>query len=408
MTALSAQPLLSARPGARPVVRLRDAKQLRVLNGHPWIFSNEIEMDAATSALEPGAVVRVQRHNGGPVGTAIFNPHTLIAARMLARDSDLEVDQAWLAGRLARAIDVRSRLFDRPYYRLVHAEADDLPGLVVDRYGDVLVVQANTAGMDRLLPMLLPALTDLVRPRAIALRNDSSARALEGLAEEVRWATEPVVGPIRIEEAGATFFADVMAGQKTGWFYDQRDNREFLAGLSSGMRVLDAYTHTGGFAVRCARAGATAVVALDRSEPALALAAQAAEASGVGTKCTFQRAEVFEELERKATAGERFDLVIADPPAFVKSKRDLDTGLRGYRKLARLAAAVTAPQGFLAIASCSHNVPAEVFQEQVARGIHDARRAGRIVRSVGAAPDHPVHPLLPESAYLKMLVLALD
>ncbi len=408
MNALSAQPLPAARPGARPVVRLRDAKQLRVLNGHPWIFSNEIEMDAPTKALEPGAVVRVQRHNGGPVGTAIFNPHTLIAARMLGRDSDLEVDQAWLAARLTRALDVRARLFDRPYYRLVHAEADDLPGLVVDRYGDVLVVQANTAGMDRLLPQLLAALTDLVRPRAIALRNDSQARALEGLVQEVRWATDAVEGPVRIEEAGATFFADVLAGQKTGWFYDQRDNRDFVAVLSRGVRVLDAYTHTGGFAVRCARAGASAVIGLDRSEPALALAAQAAEGSGVGALCTFQRAEVFEELERKATAGERFDLVIADPPAFVKSKRDLDTGLRGYRKLARLAAAVTAPQGFLAIASCSHNVPAEVFLEQVARGIHDARRSGRIVRSAGAAPDHPVHPLLPESAYLKMLVLALD
>jgi 23S rRNA (cytosine1962-C5)-methyltransferase len=318
----------------RPVVRLRAGRPVRVLHGHPWVFSNEIDMSADAKALAPGQIVRIERHNGGPVGVAMFNPHTLIAARMLAR-GHADVDAAELSQRIGRALEVRERLFSQPYYRLVHAEGDGLPGLIVDRYGDVLVVQANTAGMDRLLPQLLPALREHLQPRAIALRNDSSARALEGLPQEVSWALGGVDGPVRIEEEGLAFFADVGAGQKTGWFYDQRDNRSFVARLARGLTVLDAYAHTGGFAVRCAHAGAQSVLAVDRSEPALELASRAAAENGVTARCEFRRAEVFGELEALQAAGRTFELVIADPPAFVKSKRDLESGLRGYRKLAR-------------------------------------------------------------------------
>lgn len=397
-------------PGAasRPVVRIKPGRQGRVLHGHPWIFSNEIEMDPAARALDRGEIVRIERHNGGPVGAAMFNPHTLIAARMLSRDPAELVDTAFLARRIASALAVRAKLYDRPFYRLVHAEADGLPGLVVDRYGDVLAVQANTAGIDRLLPALLPLLAEHTGAHAIALRNGSPARALEGLPQEARWAFGTQEGPVRVEEGGAVFYADILEGQKTGWFYDQKDNRDFVAGLAGAARVLDAYAHTGGFAVRAARGGAKSVLGIDRSDLALALAARAADDSGVSDRCEFRRAEVFTELEKLGGTREGFDLVIADPPAFVKSRRDLESGLRGYRKLTRLAAAVVAPRGFLAVASCSHSVSAEAFQEQVARGLADADRAGRIVRSAGAAPDHPVHPMLPESAYLKMLVLALD
>ncbi|MSP20081.1 MAG: class I SAM-dependent rRNA methyltransferase [Alphaproteobacteria bacterium] len=392
----------------RPIVRLRPGRQGRVLHGHPWVYSNEIEMDPATKALASGSIVRLERHNGGPIGTAMFHPHTLIAARMLSREPTDQVDVAFLRDRVERALALRTRILAQPYYRLIHAEADGLPGLVVDRYGDVLALQANTAGIDRLLPMLLPVLQETLRPSAIALRNDSPARAVEGLDQDSRWTGGTHEGSVRVEEGGATFFADVLAGQKTGWFYDQRDNRDFIASLSSGARVLDAYTHTGGFAVRCARSGASAVVAIDRSESALALAARAATESGVAGRITFRRAEVFAELEALAAAKERFDVVIADPPAFVKSRRELESGQRGYRKLARLSVALTAPRGILGIASCSHNVSVEAFQEQVARGLADAGRTGRIIRSAGAAADHPLHPMLPESVYLKMLVLALD
>ena len=399
-------PSASAR-SQRPVVRLRPNQPVRVLQGHPWIFSNEVEMSPETKALEPGALVRIERHNGGPVGVAMFNPHTLIAARMLVR-GHADIDAQGIAQRIGRALAVRERLFRAPYYRLVHAEGDGLPGLIVDRYGDVLAIQANTAGMDRLLPQLLPALEQYLQPGAIMLRNDSPARALEGLSQEVGWAKGSVDGAVRIEEEGVAFFADVSGGQKTGWFYDQRENRSFVASLARGLTVLDAYAHTGGFAVRCAHAGAASVLAVDRSEHALDLAARAAAENGVAARCEFHRAEVFAELEAMEAAGRQFELVIADPPAFVKSKRELEQGLRGYRKLARLAASAVAPNGFLAIASCSHNVSPADFQEQVARGIADVSRTARILRSAGAAPDHPVHPMLPETAYLKMLVLALD
>lgn len=405
---MAAPPTPPVSTTARPVVRLRPGRQGRVLHGHPWIFSNEIEMDAAAKSLPAGSIVRIERHNGGPVGTAMFHPHTLIAARMLARDPQAAIDATFLRDKIARALAIRERLFATPFYRLVHAEADELPGLIVDRYGDVLAVQANTAGMDRLMPDLLAVLEQTLSPASIALRNESPARTLEGLAPESRWVLGQDPGTVRVEEGGSVFFADILAGQKTGWFYDQRDNRAFVASLAKGARVLDAYTHTGGFAVRCAQAGAAEVLAIDSSGPALELAARAAKESGVAARTQFRRGDVFAELETMGGSNDRFEVVIADPPAFVKSKRELESGLRGYRKLTRLATSLVARGGILGIASCSHNASVADFQEQVARGLNDASRNGRILRLSGAAADHPVHPMLPESAYLKMLVLALD
>jgi len=248
----------------------------------------------------------------------------------------------------------------------------------------------------------------LLSPAAIVLRNDSSARTLEGLPLETRTASGAVGGPVSLDENGTRFVADVVAGQKTGWFYDQRDNRAFIARLSAGARVLDLYCYAGGFAVTAAHRGAAAVLGIDRSEPALALAAAAARQNGVPERCEFRRGDVFAEAAALAGKGERFDIVIADPPPFARAKRDVPAALRGYRKLARLAAQLTAPGGFLFLASCSYNVGAAEFAEAVRHGLTDAGRGARIVRSAGAGPDHPVHPALPESAYLKALTLSLD
>ena len=384
------------------------SRHKRVAHGHPWAFSNEIQMDTTAKAIAPGSIVRLVTHTGVPLGAATFNPHTLIAARVLVPDADAAIDRSFLAGRLARARTLRDRLFERPFYRLVHAEADSLPALVIDRYGDVSVVQANSAGMERLLPDLLGALDDVLAPQAVVLRHDSPARGLEGLGAEVSVVKGTLDGPVRVEENGAVFFAAPADGQKTGWFYDQRDNRAFVAGLARDARVLDVYSYNGGFAVLCAARGAARVVAVDRSETALDHGRRAAEANGVADICEFRRVDAFAELERMATAGENFDLVISDPPAFVKSKKDLAAGARGYRKLTRLSAAVTAPGGFLLIASCSHNMTHELFIEQVSAGLQDSGRTGRILRTAGAAPDHPVHPRLPETAYLEAMVLQLD
>jgi 23S rRNA (cytosine1962-C5)-methyltransferase len=228
------------------------------------------------------------------------------------------------------------------------------------------------------------------------------------LPQEVRLALGRVDGPVPVEENGAVFAADVLAGQKTGWFFDQRDNRAFIGGLAHGARVIDLYAYSGGFAIAAARGGAASVTGIDRSEGALALAARAAEQNGVGEICDFRRAEVFAEAAALAAAGERFEVVIADPPAFARSRRDVPAALRGYRKLARLAAGLAAPGGIVFLASCSHNVAAGDFAEAARRGLADAGRAGRVLREAGAGPDHPVHMALPETAYLKSLTLALD
>ena len=393
---------------ARPTIRLLPGHDKRAALGHPWIYSNEIAMDAAAKSLAPGSLVALTTANGKTLGTASFNPHTLIAARFFSRDAATRIDRAFFATRLERALALRHRLYPEPYYRLIHAEADGLPGIILDRFGDVLSCQINTAGMALLEEEFLAACRDVLAPRAIVLRNDTAARGLEGLAGEDRVAFGELGAWVELVENGARFAIDPLGGQKTGWFYDQRENRRLASRFAAGGRVLDAYCFGGGFGILAALSGADQVLAVDRSETALQLAARAAELNGVGARCRFAKGDAFEELERLHSQGERFDLVIADPPAFARSKKDLGPALRGYRKLARLSASLVAKGGTLFIASCSHQVETEAFADAVRRGLQDAQRDGRIVATTGAAPDHPVHPFLPESAYLKAQLLALD
>ena len=388
-------------------VRVLPGRHKRAKSGHPWLYSNEIAMDQAARALPPGGLVRIEAHSGERLGLAMFNPHSLVAARMVSREPMGVFDQSVIESRLAQALGLRERLYPGGCYRLIHAEADGLPGLIVDRFGDVVVLEANTAGIDRMTDAVLSALDRVIAPRAVVLRNDSAARGLEGLPSTAAMAKGTLDGPIALVEGGVRYFADPVGGQKTGWFYDQRDNRALVASLASGARVLDAYAFAGGFAVAAARAGAAHVLALDRSETALALAQRAAVENGVSANLACQRGEAFVALEAMAGRGDRFDIVVADPPAFVKSRRDLGAGTRAYRKLARLAASLVAPNGFLFIASCSHLVSVEAFAEEVRRGLADAGRDGRVLATTGAAKDHPVHPHLPESAYLKAQLLAL-
>ncbi|MBX9633375.1 MAG: class I SAM-dependent rRNA methyltransferase [Magnetospirillum sp.] len=390
----------------RPEIRFAKGRARRFRSGHPWAFSNEIEMTPETKALPPGSLVTLVDAGDEKLGIATFNPHSLIAARVLSRRPADTIDAAFLAERLTRAAALRDSLFGAPYYRLIHSEADGLPGLIVDRFGDVVTVQVNTAGMERLTPVLLEALELALKPRVVVLRNDSPVRTLEGLPLEHRVAVGELTGPVELVENGARFLADLAEGQKTGWFYDQRDNRAFMAKLAGGRKVLDVYTYAGGFAVQAALAGAVSVTAVDRSEHSLALAEGAAKLNGVPLAAV--RAEAYAEMARLDAAGERFGVVIVDPPAFVKSKKDLHAGAKGYRKMARLAAPLVEPGGFLFCASCSHHMPVEMFAGEIAHGLHLAGREGRILRSSGAASDHPVHPMLPESAYLKALVLQLD
>jgi 23S rRNA (cytosine1962-C5)-methyltransferase len=390
---------------AHPTIRLKPREGRRVRAGAPWVFSNEVEMSAAAKALPPGSIVNIAGDDGRAFGTFYFTPKSLIAARQLDRADNVAIDADFLAGRLARALVVREHIYDLPFYRLVHAEGDFLPGLVVDRFGDVLVVQVATAGMEALTEPLLSALDRVFNPATVVLRNDVPARTLEGLESYTR-ATKGEAGRVAVEENGLRYFAEPASGQKTGWYYDQRDNRAFAALLAKGKTVLDAYCYTGGFALVASRGGAKECVGLDSSQPALTLAEESAAANRVATR--FVRCDVFEELERLASANEKFDLVIADPPPFVRARKDLEAGAKAYRKLARLAANVVAPEGNLLLASCSHNIAPDRFALECALGIARAGRDARLIRQSGAGPDHPIHPMLPESAYLKMLAYALD
>jgi 23S rRNA (cytosine1962-C5)-methyltransferase len=392
---------------AHPTVRLKPKEGRRLRAGAPWAFSNEVEMSNATKALKPGAVVNIVGDDGHPLGSGYFNPNSLIAIRLLDALPDVKFNAAYFEKKLTRALDLRDALYGKPYYRLVHAEGDYLPGMTIDRFGDACVVQVTTAGMEGLLEPLLAALEKAIAPGAVILRADTPSRGLEGLDSYVR-AAKGDASRIVVEENGIRYFADLGSGQKTGWYYDQRDNRAFLATLASGKSVLDAYCYTGGFALAAAKAGAREVVALDSSAPALALAEDSAAANGIASVCKFVKSDVFEEFERLGAAKETFDIVIADPPPFVKSRKDLEPGAKAYRKLARMAAKLVAPNGLLLLASCSHNIQPDRFAQECAMGMQRADRRARLIRQAGAGADHPVHPMLTESAYLKALVYALD
>lgn len=388
-----------------PTVLLRAGEDRRVRAGHPWAFSNEILMDAETKALPPGTLATLRAPGGEALALVTFNPHSLIAARVLSTNPEATIDALFLGRRLTQAAALRDRLVGIPYYRLIHAEADGLPGVIIDRFGDAFVVQVNSAGMDALTPILLEALEAEFGPKTIVLKNDSPVRELEGLTRQIVVA-KGEAGSIELVENDARFVADLSGGQKTGWFYDQRDNRRFMARLARDARVLDVYSYSGGFGVLAAHRGAKAVTCIDRSQAALDSAKQAAALNGVDKVVAFEKSEAFDALEKQKSRG--FDVVICDPPAFVKSRKDLKTGAQGYRKLVRLAAPLVTKGGFFFVASCSHLVDPPTFAEQVRRGLRDAERTGRILRSSGAALDHPVHPGLPETAYLKAMVLQLD
>jgi len=325
---------------------------------------------------------------------------------VLDRDAGVTPDAAWFEARLRSALALRERLGIARFCRLVHAEADGLPGLIIDRFDDVIALQANTAGMQVATPLIVEALRAVLGPRSILARNDSAVRALEGLPLETVL-LHGSEAQARVEEGGIAFEVDLLSGQKTGWFFDQRENRARVAAIAPGATLLDAFCHTGGFGLLAAKAGAAHVTLLDRSQPALDLAMASAAANGVHSRVEPMRGEALEALERMVGGQRRFDIVVADPPAFAKSRKDIPAALRAYQRLARLCAQLVNPGGFLFIASCSHHAAPLEFADAVAQGVWKARREARLLASTGAGPDHPVHSLLPESAYLKAQLLQL-
>lgn len=392
-----------------PVIRLRPkTKPQAIRHGFPWVFADEVVTDRRTRAIQPGTFAVLEDPERRPMALVTVNPNSKIIGRVMDADPEADIGPDWLRARLTRALALRERLYDAPFYRLVHAEADGLPGLVVDRFGDAAVIQPNAAWADAMAGDIAGALRDVTGVSSVILNGQGRARSLEGLDErmEVIAGTAPA-GPIEVPMNGAIYLADVMGGQKTGLFYDQRPNHAFAQRLASG-RVLDVFSHVGGFGLAMLAAGAEHATCIDGSDPALTLARKGAAAMEVGDKLETIQQDAFAALENMAGEGRQFDVVICDPPAFAPSKQALEAGLRAYERVAKLAAPLVAPGGYLGLCSCSHAADLTSFRNASARGIGRGGRRGQLIHAGQAGPDHPTLPQLAETGYLKALFFRLD
>ncbi|EKE45121.1 hypothetical protein OCGS_0816 [Oceaniovalibus guishaninsula JLT2003] len=391
-----------------PVVRLRPKANARAIrHGAPWVFADELVVDRRTGKLPGGTIALLEDADRNAMGVVAVNPASKIIARMLDRNPQATIDTSWFAGRIARALDHRERLYERPFYRLIHAEADGLPGVVVDRFGDALAVQPNAAWADNMLETLVDALQAVTGAGVFVKNAGGRTRALEGLDDRSDVIRGSVGGPVAVPMNGAVYLADLTGGQKTGLFFDQRENHAFAARLARGQKVLDVFSHVGGFALAMLAGGAENALAVDASAPALALASEGAERSGTGTRFGTRQGDAFAVMEGLAREGARFGVVVCDPPAFAPAKPAREAGLRAYERVARMAAGLVADGGYLCLCSCSHAVDMTAFRDASARGIGRAGRVSQLVHSGSAGPDHPVLPQLAESGYLKSLFFRL-
>lgn len=385
---------------------VRPRHEARLEAGHLWLYRTEI--DRVEGNPQDGDAVSVRTASGRHLGVGWLNMHSAIAVRLLARD-DRDIDEAFLHDRLRHAMALRGRLaISGDACRLVYSEGDRLPGLIVDRYADLLVMQTLTLGMDRRKDLLVRLLSEMAQPRAIYARNDPAVRRLEGLPREQGWLAGGGSTQVEIDEDERRFLVDVAAGQKTGFFLDQRENRARIAALAPGARVLDCFAYTGAWGIHAARRGAASVLGVESSEAALRLAAHNAVLNACGDRCEWLGENAFDSLRRLAAAGPAFDLVILDPPAFVKTRAALAHGLAGYKEINLRALKALRPNGWLVTCSCSYHVDEPTLTRVVWDAARDARRTIRIVESRSQARDHPVHPAMPETRYLTCLVLAVE
>jgi len=383
---------------------LKPKEDVRIRAGHLWIFSNEV---ARVDGLkENGDIVDVIGSRNRFLGHAGYNRHTLIAARLLSRRRE-EIDVHFFVRRFRQAKIWREKAFGRMRsFRIVYSEGDLLPGLIVDKYEDYLVVQLLTLGMERLRAPLLTALDSALNPAGVLLRGDSRFRELEGLPRETPTVVHGVIPEnVIIEEAGARFAVDLLRGQKTGFYFDQRDTRAVARSLAGGRRVLDCFCYTGGFAINCALGGASQVLAIDNSVSALDMLKENVRLNGVAPIVTAQHGECFEVLRELDSRHERFDLIILDPPAFIKTKSQLRAGLSGYREINRMAMRLLSPEGVLLTCSCSQNLSLEQFKKMLLQAARGAKRYFRISHFLTQAADHPILQAMPETQYLKGLIL---
>lgn len=397
-----------ARTHNRPVVRLRPKAEARAVRlGFPWVYADELVTDRRTSALAPGALAVLEDGDRRQIGLVTVNTKSKIIARMLDRDVTAEIDEDWFAARLSLALEMRTRMYDAPFYRLIHAEADGMPGVIIDRFGDAAVIQPNAAWAEAHIGALAAALRRVTGVTTVIKNGTGRARGLEGLKEETEVLSGALEGPIPVPMNGAVYMADLEGGQKTGLFFDQRPNHAFAARLAKGARVLDVFSHVGGFGLAALAGGAASALAVDASAAALGLATKGAEASGFGAQFATRQGDAFAVLEALAAEGAKFDMVVCDPPAFAPNKNALEAGLRAYERVAKYAAGLVAPGGYLVLCSCSHAADLTAFRNACARGIGRGGRKGQLIYTGFAGADHPMLPVLAESAYLKSLFFRL-
>lgn len=386
-----------------PTVRLNKRQDRRAQSGHCWIYSNEIDAKKVPlTSFQPGQIVNVQSHDGTWIGNGYLNPHSLIAIRIVSRNQEKPFGEDLIGERLSMAARFRDQLFSEPYYRLIYGESDFLPGLVIDRFGDVFVVQINTAGMEAMKAAIVEQLQKLFAAVAIVFRCDTPLRKMENLelySETIGTLPDEVIVP----EHGAKFSLDLGEGQKTGWFYDQRENRKAILPFVEGKTVLDVCSYVGAWGIQAAVAGAKEVICVDASEKALEQVAINAKLNGVEDKIIAAHGDAFEILKSLRKDGHQSDIVVLDPPAFVKRKKDLKNGTEAYTRLMRRGLQLVNEAGLLVTCSCSHHMPRELFVERMNQAGRDVKRSLQFFMEGRQGKDHPVHPAMPETEYLKVL-----
>lgn len=387
-------------------VRLKEGEEKRLRAGHPWVYQTEI--DEIHGVFEPGDIVEVEDGRGKFIGRGYINPASMITVRLLTYQRNEIINEDFWRRRLSAAWNYRQKILqgeDTDSCRVVFGEADFIPGFIVDKFGSYLVVQSLALGIDRWQETLVNILDELIKPEGIYERNDAPVRELEGLQLRTGFLKGDFDPVVVIRENGIRFYVDIALGQKTGYFLDQRENRAAIRPLVSGRRVLDCFCHTGGFSIHAAHYGAREVLGLDISEKALEMARHNATLNGYQDICSFEAANVFDALRELEHSGEKYDVVILDPPAFVKSKKAIEGAIRGYKEINLRAMKVLKQGGFLVTCSCSYHLPEELFLQVVTSAARDARRRLRLVARRGQSADHPVLFGYDESYYLKCLIL---
>jgi len=383
-------------------ITLKKNEERRLLAGHLWVYSNEIDTKISPlKNFQPGELVTIKTSRNQNLGVGYINPNTLLCARLLTHNPNEKIDCAFFITRIKQALALRELCFAKPFYRLIFSESDQLPGLVVDRFNDVLVVQINTAGLENLKELVVEALVQVIKPASILWRNKSSIRTTENLPGYIEAAYGNPPEQVELEENNIRFIASIKEGQKTGWFYDQRNNRTRLAPYVKNKNVLDVFSYSGSFGINAVMHGAQNITCVDASEFALNQIKQNADLNNISAKIEIICADAFQALKDLHTAQKSFDVIVLDPPAFIKRRKDIEIGVNAYLRLHRLALKVLQPAGILITTSCSLHLSRDMLLDILRQAALQERRSAIVIEQLHQAQDHPIHPTITETDYLK-------